>query len=147
MNIYTIGFTKKSAKYFFETIQSSNIDVVIDIRLNNTSQLAGFSKYPDIKFFLNELVNCEYIHDFKFAPSENILKDYKNKLIDWYGYVEQFDKMMSNEMICKYIKNNYSDYKGKNICLLCSEESHERCHRSLVALYFKQVFGGSIVDL
>ena len=44
MTIYTIGFTQKSAEQFFEAIKKNNIELLIDVRLNNKSQLAGFSK-------------------------------------------------------------------------------------------------------
>lgn len=78
-NIYTIGFTKKSAEKFFGLLQKNGINILLDVRLNNTSQLAGFSKYPDIKYFLNQICNIQYISDTKFAPEEWILKDYKSK--------------------------------------------------------------------
>lgn len=147
MAIYTIGFTKKTAEIFFETLKSNNVDVVLDIRLNNTSQLASFAKYPDIKYFLKKLVNCDYIHDVNFAPEEKTLKDYKCKQIDWSGYVEQFNNTMNTRNIKQHIVDKHFDFKNKNICLLCSESKHNECHRSLVSQYFKDVFGVSIVNL
>lgn len=77
--IYTIGFTKKHAEIFFGLLQKNKIEVLIDVRLNNTSQLAGFSKYPDIQFFLKEICDIQYISDTAFAPEDWILKDYKSK--------------------------------------------------------------------
>lgn len=145
--IFTIGFTKKTAQTFFEILKSNKVNTILDVRLNNTSQLAGFSKYPDIKFFLNELCNINYVRDVKFAPTEQILKDYKNKKISWDNYVLQFNKIMELRKIDEYIKSRYEDYTYDNICLLCSEEKYINCHRSLVARHFSDVLGGKVVHL
>ena len=93
-NIYTIGFTKKDAKTFFELIKTNNITLVVDVRLNNTSQLAGFSKYPDIKYFLAKCAKCYYLSDKHFSPSETTLDDYIKKKINWDEYVKQFNETM-----------------------------------------------------
>jgi len=42
--LYTIGFTKKNARQFFETLKTAGVKRLVDIRLNNQSQLAGFTK-------------------------------------------------------------------------------------------------------
>lgn len=145
--IFTIGFTKKTAQIFFELLKNNKVNTVLDVRLNNTSQLAGFSKYPDIEFFLNEICNINYISDTKFAPTEQILKDYKKKKISWDNYVLEFNKVMDLRKIDEYIKIKYKDYAYDNICLLCSEEKHINCHRSLVARRFSDVLGGNVVHL
>lgn len=145
--IFTIGFTKKTAQVFFGLLKSNKVKTVLDVRLNNTSQLAGFSKYPDIEFFLNEICNINYINDTKFAPTEKILKDFKNKKISWDNYVLEFNKVMDLRKIDDYIKIKYKDYAYDNICLLCSEEKYSNCHRSLVARHFCDVLGGNIVHL
>ena len=93
-NIYTIGFTKKTAEDFFNLLESNSIDIILDIRLNNTSQLSGFSKFPDIKFFLKKINNIEYIHDIKLSPKESTLKKYKKNNIDWNGYVSECKETM-----------------------------------------------------
>lgn len=147
MAVYTIGFTKKSAEKFFEVLRTEKIDMLIDIRLKNTSQLAGFAKHPDIKYFLRQMKICNYIHDLNFAPSEKTLKEYKSKLINWESYTEQFEETMKQRDIRKYISEKYADYKDKNICLLCSEESHVNCHKSLVAEYFRDIFNIPIKNL
>lgn len=147
MPIYTIGFTKKTAKVFFETLKNNKIDVVLDIRLNNTSQLASFAKYPDIEYFLSQLVDCKYVHDLKFAPEERTLKEYKAKAIDWSEYVKQFEETMKGRNIDSYIQNNYFKYKDLNICLLCSEQKHTECHRSLVSQHFKDIFETNVINL
>ena len=97
--IFTIGFTKKTAQYFFELLIKNNVSTVLDIRRNNTSQLSGFSKYPDIEFFLKELCSINYMSDIKFAPTEQILKDYKSKKITWDEYIIQFNKLMKASKI------------------------------------------------
>lgn len=145
--IFTIGFTKKTAQVFFELLKKNKVNIVLDIRLNNTSQLAGFSKFPDIKYFLEELCAIGYICDVKFAPTEQILKDFKAKKIEWDEYVLQFNEVMNLRKINEYIKVKYDNCAYDNICLLCSEEKPINCHRSLVAKHFSEVLGGNIVHL
>lgn len=135
--LYTIGFTKKTAEYFFELLTNNGIELVLDIRLNNTSQLAAFSKYPDIKFFLKKMLNIDYIHDTTFSPDENTLKEYKKKHISWEEYIVQFDETMHLRNIKQHIKMNY--LINKKICLLCSEPTADKCHRKLIAKQFKEI--------
>lgn len=146
-NIYTIGFTKKSAETFFSLLQKNNIDILVDVRLNNTSQLAGFSKYPDIKYFLNQICSIQYISDTRFAPEEWILKDYKSKKISWEQYVVHFDELMEKRDINSHIVSNYDEFNNKNICLLCSEEKPVHCHRLLIAQRFKKIYNTNIINL
>lgn len=139
--IYTIGFTKKTAEEFFELIKKNNITLIIDVRLNNTSQLSGFSKFPDIKYFLKSIAKCEYISDKNFAPLEITLNRYKKNQINWDEYVKEFNETMFDRDVLEYIKSNYSSIIIKeNICFLCSEEKPYKCHRRLVSEKFKQVF-------
>ena len=145
--IYTIGFTKKSAKLFFDLLKRNEIEILIDVRLNNTSQLAGFSKYPDIEYFLESICSIHYISDISLAPEEWILKDYKSKKITWEQYVDFFNELMKKRDIEKYIKSKYEAVANKKICLLCSEEKPEFCHRLLVAGYFEKVFGMKVKNL
>lgn len=144
-NIYTIGFTKKTAEKFFTLLNQEKVNVVLDIRLNNSSQLAGFSKYPDIEFFLRKLCNIDYIHDTLLSPTKETLKLYKNKKIDWDQYTIDFNNTMVDRNIEAHIKKKYSSYKG--ICLLCSEDIPKRCHRSIVAKKFVEIFGNIVIDL
>lgn len=146
-NIYTIGFTKKSAEAFFGLLQENQVEILLDVRLNNTSQLAGFSKYPDIKYFLDKICGIEYISDVKFAPEEWILKDYKSKKITWEQYVIHFHELMERRNITDHIKTHYSLLIDKRICLLCSEEKPDNCHRLLIAQRFKEIFDVNIVNL
>lgn len=136
--IYTIGFTKKTAQKFFELLNKNNGEFVLDIRLNNTSQLAGFAKYPDIKYFLHVISNIEYAHDPEFSPTEATLKKYRKKEISWQQYVEEFNKTMAQRNIREYIQSNYAI--NKRICLLCSESTADQCHRRLIGNEFQEVF-------
>lgn len=136
--IYTIGFTKKTAEKFFCLLKENKVEIVLDIRLNNTSQLASFTKFPDIKYFLNEICGIEYIHDLSFSPSDETLKKYKSKKINWEEYVLEFNITMEERNINEYIKEHYN--LDKSICLLCSEMTANNCHRSLIAKRFKDVF-------
>lgn len=138
--LYTIGFTQKSAKKFFNLLKNNLIDIVIDVRLNNTSQLAGFSKYPDIEYFLCDLLNIKYIHDAKLSPTENILKDYKKKKISWSEYTNRFNELMGQRNIELHIQEKYNDCQNIKYCLLCSENEPEQCHRSLVSDYFYKIY-------
>ena len=138
IKVCTIGFTKKTAKQFFSILTKNNIATVVDIRLNNSSQLAGFSKNPDIEFFLEKICNIGYKHDLHFAPKDSTLTKYKKKQISWDEYEIEFAQTMLERKITEYIKANYSS-EG-SICLLCSEPTPENCHRSLVANYFKEIF-------
>lgn len=137
IKVYTIGFTKKTAKQFFSILTENNIDTVVDVRLNNLSQLAGFSKYPDVEFFLDKICSIGYKHDLHFAPKDSTLTRYKKKQISWDEYEKEFAQTMLDRNITEYIKANYSS-EG-SICLLCSEPTPENCHRRLVANYFKEI--------
>ncbi|MPW64496.1 DUF488 family protein [Moraxella catarrhalis] len=134
MNIYSIGFTQKSAEKFFKLISENNIQTLIDVRLNNTSQLSGFAKKDDLKYFLKELCNCEYIHIPDLAPTKEILKPYQDKKITWQSYEEKFLDLMAKRNIEKYLKESFF-HQG---CLLCSEHLPHQCHRRLVLEYLKQ---------
>lgn len=131
MKFYTIGFTQKSAKQFFELIKNNNINILLDIRLNNKSQLAGFTKGDDLEYFLSEICNCKYKHCLEYAPTKDILNDYKNKHITWDEYVKRYTDLMNQRANYTNFSNEFSEYT--NICLLCSEPTPEHCHRRLIA--------------
>ena len=137
--IFTIGFTKMTAEEFFTCLERNGVKKIIDVRLFNKSQLLGFSKYPDIEYFLRNLSGIDYFHDLQFAPSERILDAYKKKYIDWEGYEEAFAAQMATQNIDDYILKNYAD--AENYCLLCTEVSPENCHRRLVAEKIRDVLG------
>lgn len=131
MNIYTIGFTQKSAEQFFELIKKNKIEILVDVRLNNKSQLAGFTKGSDLKYFLSKICQCGYKHCIEYAPTKDILDNYKKKTITWGNYVEQYNKLMNRRGDYKNFVTNFNSYN--NACLLCSEPTAEQCHRRLIA--------------
>jgi uncharacterized protein (DUF488 family) len=131
MMIFTIGFTKKSAKQFFNLIKENNIDLLLDIRLNNKSQLAGFTKGDDLQYFLSEICHCEYKHCLEYAPSKDILDAYQKKLITWDEYVNRYTALMNQRAEHIDFINQFANYTS--ICLLCSEPTPEHCHRRLIA--------------
>jgi len=135
MTIFTMGFTQKNAQQFFELIKSNKIDLLIDIRLNNKSQLAGFTKGPDLAYFLKQLCNCEYSHCVDFAPTKEILDNYKKGTTTWIDYENSFIPLIEKRKIENLFVSQYSHFN--NICLLCSEPTPQMCHRRLVADYLK----------
>ena len=137
--IFTIGFTKLTAEEFFTCLEKNRVKTIVDVRLYNTSQLLGFSKYPDIEYFLRKIAGIDYFHDLYFTPTERILDSYKKKYITWEEYEEAFAALMAARDIDDYILKNYSD--AENYCLLCTEVSPENCHRRLVAEKIAAVLG------
>lgn len=129
--VYTIGFTKKSASNFFGLLKSSSISTLIDVRLNNVSQLSGFAKKDDLRFFLRELCSAEYVHVPELAPTNDILKSYKSGGISWSAYEEKFLDLMSRRNVERLFKKE----DLRNGCLLCSEHEPHFCHRRLVVEY------------
>ena len=105
IKIYTIGFTKKTAEDFFNILKKNNIKIVYDIRLNNTTQLAGFTKGRDLEYFLREILSIKYIHDNKFSPTKEILNDYKKNRIDWDTYENRFNALLDSRTLESYIKD------------------------------------------
>lgn len=138
MEIYTIGFAKKSAEAFFGALRKAGIKRLVDIRLNNTSQLAGFTKRDDLKFFLKELCNSEYIHESLLAPTPEILNSYKMKKISWQEYEQHFLELMAERKIEEKIDRSL--FNGPTV-LLCSEPKADRCHRRLVLEYLQNNWG------
>ena len=128
---YTIGFTKKNADRFFSLLRLSDTKKLIDVRLNNGSQLAGFAKKNDLKFFLQELCGIEYIHIPELAPTKHILDQYKKHGGSWYVYENEFNQLMADRNIEKIVKKDMLNYS----CLLCSEHEPIHCHRRLVVEY------------
>lgn len=139
MNIYTIGFTQKSAERFFQLLEVNNIKCVLDIRLNNSSQLAGFTKGTDLQYFLNKISGIKYYHDIMFSPTKQILNDYKKKKISWEEFEKQFSDLMFKRNIRDIVASKYINDLDK-ICLLCSEPKADKCHRRIVAEYLKAAF-------
>ena len=137
MKIFTIGFTKKSAESFFTQLQRAGVKRLVDIRLNNVSQLAGFTKRDDIRYFTKAICHIDYIHLTQLAPTQDILDTYKKHKGGWELYESQFLDLMAK----RQIENNVSREILDGGCLLCSEEKPHNCHRRLVAEYLKKKWG------
>ncbi|MEU9502157.1 DUF488 domain-containing protein [Streptomyces sp. NPDC048196] len=142
MKIYTIGFTKKSAEKFFGLLRTSGATTLVDVRLNNVSQLAGFAKRDDLKFFLGELCGMRYAHRPDLAPTQAILDDYKKQGTGWETYEKRFLKLMEQRAIEDAVPRDLID----NAVLLCSEDKPHHCHRRLVAEYLADRWGSVAVE-
>lgn len=137
MKIFTIGFTKKSASRFFEILRHSGAKRIVDIRLNNVSQLAGFAKRDDLKYFLKKICEMDYIHLPELAPTQELLDEFKKKPGDWALYETRFLTLIKERRVEETVlKEVIADG-----CLLCSEDKPQFCHRRLVAEYLKQQWG------
>lgn len=146
MKLYTIGFTKKTAEKFFNLLRDNNIKILLDIRLNNSSQLAGFTKGDDLRFFLSEICNADYKHDIDFAPTKEILDAYKSKTKSWNEYEEEFIQLLNQRNVSSKLNNSYKSLID-GMCLLCSEATPEQCHRRLVAEYIRNTMSDSHVEI
>lgn len=135
MNIYTIGFTKKTAKQFFDTLKNANIRRLIDVRLNNSSQLAAFTKKEDLQYFLHQICDAEYIHEPLLAPTQDMLDEYKKGKGAWSEYSGKFLALLEERRIEKHIDKALFN---EPCVLLCSEPRADQCHRSLVVTYLRR---------
>jgi uncharacterized protein (DUF488 family) len=135
MNLFTIGFTKKSAERFFDLLRKSGAATLVDVRLNNVSQLAGFAKRDDLQFFLREICGMTYSHRLDLAPTQTMLDDYKKRgETTWEEYESQFMDLLAARRIEETVSPDLLD----NAVLLCSEDKPHHCHRRLVADYLAQ---------
>lgn len=137
MKLFTIGFTKKSAETFFTRLKEAGVKRLIDVRLNNVSQLAGFTKKEDLRFFAKAICNIEYVHMPTLAPTQDMLDAYKKQKGDWSTYERQFLDLMRSRRVEETTPAETLD----GGCLLCSEEKPHHCHRRLVAEYLKEKWG------
>jgi uncharacterized protein (DUF488 family) len=132
VKIFTIGFTKSSAKNFFDRIKRSGAKRLVDVRLSNVSQLAGFAKRDDLRYFAREICHIDYVHDPQLAPSQELFDAYRKKGLPWPAYEKQFLQLMRRRRI-----ENMDRSVLDGACLLCSEDKPHHCHRRLVAEYLR----------
>jgi uncharacterized protein (DUF488 family) len=135
--LYTIGFTKKSAEAFFTSLIHAGVRRIIDIRLNNVSQLAGFAKRDNLAYLLKALGGIDYVHRPDLAPTKQLLDAYKKQGADWNFYEREFLALINGRKIETLIDRGILDHG----CLLCSEATPEHCHRRLVAEYLRDKMG------
>ena len=137
MRLFTIGFTKKSAQTFFSKLKESGARRIVDVRLNNVSQLAGFAKKNDLQYFLRQICDMEYVHLSSLAPTQDMLDRYKKDKGEWRDYEKDFIDLMKR----REIESSVPEHLISNACLLCSEEKPNQCHRRLVAEYLRSHWG------
>lgn len=138
MKLFTIGFAETTAEEFFGMLRGAGVKRVVDVRLNNTSQLAGFSKKEDLKFFLREVGGIEYVHVPELAPTQEMFEAFKKHKGSWEVFEKEFKALVAKRAIEKVVSKKMVD----GGCLLCSEKKPHRCHRRLVAEYLEGVWGG-----
>lgn len=138
MEVYTIGFTKRTAADFFGTLRRAGVKCLLDVRLNNSSQLAGFTKKEDLPFFLKEICGAEYIHEPLLAPTQDVLDDYKKRKGSWQDYERRFLQLMEQRRIEEKIDRQLFEVPT---ALLCSEATAQYCHRRLVLEYLSRKWG------
>ncbi len=132
MKLFTIGFTKTSAEKFFSRLSKAHVKKLIDVRLNNVSQLAGFAKKDDLRFFCEEIAHVSYEHHPDLAPTKPMLDEFKKQKGSWENYTEKFLQLMAHRKVEELDRALFDD-----ACLLCSEDKPHHCHRRLVAEYLK----------
>lgn len=132
MRLFTIGFTKKTAETFFTKIGKAGVRRLVDVRLNNVSQLAGFTKKDDLRYFTRSICGIDYVHLPQLAPTPDILKEYKKSGGAWSEYERKFLELISRRQIENIAKDQLDGG-----CLLCSEDKPHHCHRRLVAEYLR----------
>jgi uncharacterized protein (DUF488 family) len=135
IKLYTIGFTGKSAEKFFTLLKKAGVKKIVDTRLNNVSQLAGFAKGLDLKYFAKEIGNMDYEHIIDLAPTKDLLTRYRNEKITWQQYEVEYIGLLDKRKIAHKIDTA----KLHDNCLLCSEDKPEKCHRRLLAEYLKRI--------
>ena len=128
MSVFTIGFTGKTAETFFSTLKESGAKRVVDIRINRTSQLAGFAKEQDMSYFLNKLSNMNYLVNTDLAPTKDLLTSYREREISWEKYSQEYISLIHKRKIIESLGIEYFE----NSVFMCSEKESERCHRKLL---------------
>lgn len=142
MRLCTLGFTRKSAATFFGLVRRSGVATLVDVRLNNVSQLAGFAKRDDLAYFLDEICGVAYVHRPDLAPTRSMLDDYRKHGIGWAAYESRFLALLRERRIEHTVPRELLD----NAVLLCSESEPSRCHRRLVAEYLARHWDGVRIE-
>lgn len=135
IKLFTIGFTGKSAEKFFSLLRNAGVNKIVDTRINNVSQLAGFAKGSDLKFFAKEIGDMSYEHNIDFAPTKELLSKYRDKKMSWQEYEVEYLNLLD----MRHVAQKTEIEKLHENCLLCSEHTPEKCHRRLLAEYLKHV--------
>lgn len=138
--LFTIGFTRSSAEHFFNRLVGAGVRKVIDVRVHNTSQLAGFAKSRDLAWLLRELSGIGYEHVPALAPTAEMLKSYRAVKGSWETYAQQFYRLMAERQIDRM----FQPEAFAGVCLLCSEPTPHQCHRRLVCEYLNEKWNNAL---
>ena len=141
IRLFTIGFTQTSAEHFFGRLAAAGVRKIVDVRLNNVSQLAGFAKRDDLAYFARAVGSIGYEHRLDLAPSPEMLESYRKRQSSWSTYAERFRALMAARKI-EAIDRAALD----GGCLLCSEASPHHCHRRLVGEYLQEKWGAVTIE-
>jgi uncharacterized protein (DUF488 family) len=133
MQLFTIGFTQKSAQEFFDLLKNNGVRKIVDTRINNSSQLAGFAKGRDLEYFSSVILSIPYEHVVDFAPTQDLLKRYRDKELTWDEYEREYLELLRDRNIVENLDLESLD----GACLLCSEHLPDNCHRRLLAEYIQ----------
>jgi len=136
MKLYTIGFTQKSAKDFFGLLEKHGVERLIDTRINNVSQLAGFAKGKDLEFFVRRILNIPYEHREEYAPTKDLLSRYRKGSVSWDNYEIEYLSLLRDRKILEKLDISHLE----NACLMCSEHEPHHCHRRLLAEYLQDKY-------
>ena len=134
ITFYTIGFTKKSAEQFFGLLRNNGVKQLVDVRISNSSQLAGFAKGKDLEFFTNKICHIPYKHIIDFAPTKELLDRWHKNEVTWPEYVEIYTQILKDRDVAK----KYGAKAFDGACFLCSEDTPKQCHRRLLAEYLQK---------
>ncbi|HVE50116.1 MAG TPA: DUF488 domain-containing protein [Casimicrobiaceae bacterium] len=142
MKLYTIGFTRKSAERFFTMLQRAGVERIVDVRLNNVSQLAGFAKRDDLAWLSKRIAGIEYVHRLDLAPTGAMLENYRRGASAWDDYARAFRSLIAKRRIERTLPRKLVD----GACLLCSEHEPDHCHRRIVAEYLSARWGNVEIE-
>lgn len=140
IDVSTIGFTNKTAEKFFTLLRGAGVRTLLDVRLNNTSQLAGFAKKADLKFFLSELLGADFVELGDLAPEKGMLRRYQDKEMTWDSYADAYTELIAK----RRVESNLDIALFDRGCLLCSEDKPHRCHRRLAVEYLNSRWGNRL---
>lgn len=138
IRLFTIGFTHKSAEQFFNLLRKNAVTTLVDTRINNTSQLSGFAKGSDLRFFAQEIAGIAYTHRVDMAPTKELLTRYRAGQMTWAEYEVEYLNLLDLRRLGDHVR--IEDLHGN--CLLCSEHKPDQCHRRLLAEYLQARFAG-----
>ncbi|MFA7235889.1 MAG: DUF488 domain-containing protein [Phycisphaeraceae bacterium] len=141
IQLFTIGFAGKSAERFFTILAEAKVRRVLDVRLYNSSQLAGYTKRGDLTYFLKTIIGADYSHPSGFAPTKDLLDGYHKGRVSWAEYEQQYHAILEHRRPHLQLKPDMIDHG----CMLCAEPTADQCHRRLAAEYLQRIWPDLIV--